>query len=147
MQEMGLIPGSGRFLREGNGCPLRVFLSGECPGTEKPGGLQPMGSQSVKHNWVFTHTRIQCCLEQIFKNNFYFIFLHWNTVSLLYIKYSCEFWSAVLQFGKKAKCSFLEENMFWITLAEKEASVLPGWVAQPAAAEEATIFLSYYSKK
>ena len=49
--------------------PTPVFLPAESPWTEKPGGLQPMGFQSVKHNWVFTHTHthIQCSLEQIFR--------------------------------------------------------------------------------
>ena len=39
---VGLIPGSGRFPRGGNGNPL-VFLPGEPPWTKKPGGLQSMG--------------------------------------------------------------------------------------------------------
>ena len=29
-----------------------VFLPGESAWTEEPGGLQPMGSQSIEHNWV-----------------------------------------------------------------------------------------------
>ena len=32
--------------------PSPVFLSGESQGTEEPGGLQPMGSQTVGHNYV-----------------------------------------------------------------------------------------------
>ena len=39
----GLIPGSGRSLGEGRGCPLQY----SCP--LKPGGLQSMGSQRVGH--------------------------------------------------------------------------------------------------
>ena len=37
-----------------------VFLPGEFPWTEEPGGVQSMGSQRVKHNWVtkLTHTHI-----------------------------------------------------------------------------------------
>ena len=30
--------------------PIPVFLPGESPGTEKPGGLQSMGSQRVGHD-------------------------------------------------------------------------------------------------
>ena len=30
--------------------PTPVFLPGECPWTEEPGGLQPKGSQRVKHD-------------------------------------------------------------------------------------------------
>ena len=36
--DAGSIPGSGRFLGEGNGNPLQhFFLPGESPGTEEPG--------------------------------------------------------------------------------------------------------------
>ena len=35
-----------------------VFLSGESPWTEKPGGLQSRGSQRVRHNWVTKHIYI-----------------------------------------------------------------------------------------
>ena len=36
-----------------------VFLSGESPWTEEPGGLQSLGSQRVRHDWV-TNTHIYC---------------------------------------------------------------------------------------
>ena len=42
--EVGLIPGRGRFPGGGNGNPLQYSCLGN-PGTEEPGGLQPMGSQ------------------------------------------------------------------------------------------------------
>ena len=32
--------------------PTPVFLSGESPWTEEPGGLQSMGSQRVRHDWT-----------------------------------------------------------------------------------------------
>ena len=32
--------------------PTPVFLPGESPWTEEPGGLQSMGSQRVKYNWA-----------------------------------------------------------------------------------------------
>ena len=32
--------------------PTLVFLPGELPWTEEPGGLQSTGSQRVRHNWV-----------------------------------------------------------------------------------------------
>ena len=46
--DLGSIPGSGRSPGEGKGNP--VFLPGESPWTEEPGGLQSMGSQRVRHN-------------------------------------------------------------------------------------------------
>ena len=36
--------------------PTPVFLSGESPWTEEPGGLQSMGSQRVGHNWAAKHS-------------------------------------------------------------------------------------------
>ena len=42
--DTGLIPGSGRPRREGNGNPLQ-YPCLETPWTEEPGGLQSMGLQ------------------------------------------------------------------------------------------------------
>ena len=36
--------------------PTPVFLPGESPWTEKPGGLQSMGLQRVRHDWVTKHS-------------------------------------------------------------------------------------------
>ena len=35
--------------------PTPVFLPGESPWTKEPGGLQSMGSQRVRHDWVTKH--------------------------------------------------------------------------------------------
>ena len=40
--------------------PTLVFLSGESPWTEEPGGLQSMGLQRVGHDWATKHTHIWC---------------------------------------------------------------------------------------
>ena len=37
--------------------PTLVFLPGESPWTEKPGGLQSMGLQRVGHDWANKHTQ------------------------------------------------------------------------------------------
>ena len=50
--DLGSIPGLGRSPGGGHGNPLQVFLPGESPWTEEPGGLKSMGSQRVRHNWV-----------------------------------------------------------------------------------------------
>ena len=47
--DMGLIPGLGRSPGEGIGNPLQ-FTCLEIPWTGEPGGLQTMGSQSIKHS-------------------------------------------------------------------------------------------------
>ena len=47
---LGSIPGSGRSLGGGNGKPTPVFLPGESPWTEEPGGYNPWGSQRVGHD-------------------------------------------------------------------------------------------------
>ena len=44
----GLIPGSGGSPGEGNGYSLHSILAWRMPWTEKPGGLQSMGSQRVR---------------------------------------------------------------------------------------------------
>ena len=51
----GFDPGSRRSPGEGNGS-LPSILAWEIPQTEEPGGLQSMGSQRVRHSWVYTHT-------------------------------------------------------------------------------------------
>ena len=41
--------------------PTPVFLPGESPWREKPGGLQPVESQRVRHHWATKHsTAIEC---------------------------------------------------------------------------------------
>ena len=47
----GSIPRSGRSPGEGNGNPLQ-YLAWKIPWMEEPGGLQSMGSQRVRHDWV-----------------------------------------------------------------------------------------------
>ena len=50
-EDLGLVPGLGRSSGEGHGNPLHeVFLPGESPWTEEPGGLQSMGLQGVGHD-------------------------------------------------------------------------------------------------
>ena len=53
---MSLIPGWGRFPREGNGYPLQ-FLAWRIWWTEEPGKLKSMRSQRVRHYWV-TNTQL-----------------------------------------------------------------------------------------
>ena len=49
--DMGLIPGSGTSLGEGNGNPLQYScLENSIPWTEEPGGPQSMGSLRVGHD-------------------------------------------------------------------------------------------------
>ena len=47
---MGSVPGLGRSLGDGNTTHSSI-LAWEISGTEKPGRLQSMGLQRVKHNW------------------------------------------------------------------------------------------------
>ena len=51
-RDPSLIPGSERFPWRRAWQPIPVFLSGESPWTEKPGGLQFTGSPRVEHDWV-----------------------------------------------------------------------------------------------
>ena len=43
--------------------PTPVFLPGESPWTVEPGGLQSMGSQRVRHDWMTKHTA--SCVSQV----------------------------------------------------------------------------------
>ena len=59
LRDLGLIPGLGRS--PGAGQPTPVFLPWRIPWTVEPGGLQPIGSQRVRHNWsdlANTHTLV-----------------------------------------------------------------------------------------
>ena len=47
-EDLGLIPGLGRWKRAWQ--PTPVFLPGESPWTEEPGGLQSMGCQRVGYD-------------------------------------------------------------------------------------------------
>ena len=49
-RDLGSVPGLGRSPGGGQGQPTVVFLPGESPWTEEPGGLQFTGSQRVEHN-------------------------------------------------------------------------------------------------
>ena len=49
-RDLGLIPGLGKIPWRRAWQPTPVFLPGESPWTEEPGGLQSMGSQRVRHD-------------------------------------------------------------------------------------------------
>ena len=53
-EDVGSIPGSGRFPGGVNGNPLQYSCL-EIPWTEEPGGLQSMGLQRVEHNLATEH--------------------------------------------------------------------------------------------
>ena len=53
--DLGSIPGSGRYPGEGNGYHSSI-LAWRIPSTEEPGGLQSMGLQRVRHDWANEHT-------------------------------------------------------------------------------------------
>ena len=59
----GSIPWVGKIPWKRKWQPTPVFLPGESPWTEEPGGLQFMGLQRVRHNWAtwlfFTFWRIK----------------------------------------------------------------------------------------
>ena len=48
--ETGFDPWVGKMPRRRAWPPTPVFLPGESSWTEEPGGLQPMGSQRVRHD-------------------------------------------------------------------------------------------------
>ena len=54
-RRLGLIPGLGKSLGEGNGYSL-PYSCLENPWTKEAGGLQSMGSQRIRHNWMTKNT-------------------------------------------------------------------------------------------
>ena len=57
--DLGSIPGLGRSPGGGHGNPLPIFLPGESPWTEEPGGLPSMGLQRVGHVWATKNSTVQ----------------------------------------------------------------------------------------
>ena len=60
----GLNPWVGKIPGKRAWQPTPVFLPGESPWTEKPGGLQSMGSQRVRHDWVTKHAQEEGMVER-----------------------------------------------------------------------------------
>ena len=56
--------------------PTLAFLPGESPWTEEPGGLQSMGSQRVRHNWVTKHTHTQKLDLKLSSHFIHIIYFH-----------------------------------------------------------------------
>ena len=64
----GLIPGSGRSPGEKKTASHSSIPAWRIPWTEKPGGLQSMGLQRVRHDWVtFTSLHFQNCFTMLCK--------------------------------------------------------------------------------
>ena len=59
--DVGLIPRLGRSPGRGNGNLFSSILAWKIPGTEEPGGVQSMRSQTVRHKWVTEHTHMVTC--------------------------------------------------------------------------------------
>ena len=55
VEDLSLIPGLGRSPGRRARQPTPVFLPGESPWTEEPGGLQCMGSPRVRHDQATKH--------------------------------------------------------------------------------------------
>ena len=71
-RDVGLIPGSGRFLGLGNGT-CSIIHAWRIPWTEESGKLLFMGPQRVEINWVTKHT--QSLLYELFRKS---IFIDWK---------------------------------------------------------------------
>ena len=63
--DLGSIPELGRSPGGGHGKSTPVFLPGEFPWTEEPGGLQSMGSQRVRHDGATKHSTVQSSLTAV----------------------------------------------------------------------------------
>ena len=71
----GLIPGLRRFPGRGM-APTPVVLPTEIPWTERPGGLQSIGSQRVSHSWsdlALAHTHVSTASDILCSRNFWWL--------------------------------------------------------------------------
>ena len=57
--DLGLISGLGRFPGGGHGNLWPIFLPGESPWTEEPGGLQSIRSQRIGHDRATKHSTVE----------------------------------------------------------------------------------------
>ena len=70
-------------LEEGMATP--VFLPGESPWTQEPGGLRYMGSQRVRHDWVIFIFQ-QICIEHLLCARYcFFVCLFLNMYVFIYL--------------------------------------------------------------
>ena len=67
MGDLGSVPASGRSPEEGNGYTLQYYCLDNTR-TEEPSGLQSMGSQRVRHDWV-TNTLTAICTADPYGTN------------------------------------------------------------------------------
>ena len=65
--------------------PTPVFLPGESPWTEKPGGLQSMGLQRVGHHWASKHSTGNDKINSEYSNNIKMLLIYssWANPKLL----------------------------------------------------------------
>ena len=87
------IPGLGRSLGEGNSNPLQYSCL-ENPMTAKPGELQFMGLQRVRHNWgtsTYTHTHTHTQKVTVWGNKNFWKWMWWwllnNVIGLNFSQY------------------------------------------------------------
>ena len=92
----GFDPWVGRSLGIGNNNPSSI-LAWKIPLTEKPGGLQSMGLQRVRHDWARTHA-------QLIKSLF---------TALVSVCVLCGYLSILLVFGERAV--LFNRNIIWST--------------------------------
>ena len=64
-EDLGLIPGVGRFLEKGRATHSSI-LAWRIPWTEESSGLQSMGSQRVTYNWVLWSFGLSKCQSLCF---------------------------------------------------------------------------------
>ena len=87
-EDIGSIPGLGRSPGRGHGNPF-VFLPGESPWTEEPGGLQYIVSQRVGHDWAFKHGTNYCTDYKVDKTHLQGDFSVRNNLEQEYAKFEC----------------------------------------------------------
>ena len=84
--DLGSIPGLGRSPGGGHANPP-VFLPGESPWTEKPGGLQSVRSQRIGHDWATKHSSQQHALNHCETNTSQTLLMTHTALDMLCLRY------------------------------------------------------------
>ena len=79
----GFNPWVGKILWNRAWQPTSVFLPGESPWTEEPGGLQSRGLQRVGHSWTTKHSTFSLLIMIMSNSSFFHVLIKVSMYSLI----------------------------------------------------------------
>ena len=91
--------------------PTPVFLPGESPWTEEPGGLQSMGSQRVGHDWATKPSTVGFILSYHFILLASILSFHWRTPLAFLIRQWLWWWTPAFVCSSILKTIFAGQSI------------------------------------